>query len=39
MRIILCWLGFHRWAVSKATGLDRHVCKVCGRVEFRYGQT
>jgi hypothetical protein len=38
MRIIFCWLGFHRWTVSKSTGLDRHACTVCGKTEFRYGQ-
>jgi hypothetical protein len=36
---LLCFLEFHRWSVSKATGLDRHVCTGCGKTEFRYGQT
>jgi hypothetical protein len=39
MRIILCWFNLHRWTVSKATGLDRRACAICGREEFRHGTT
>lgn len=35
---LLCWFAFHKWIVSKATGLNRHVCKRCGKTEFRYGK-
>ncbi len=35
---LFCFFGYHWWTVSKSTGLDLHVCSVCDKKEFRYGQ-